>query len=111
MVAVAEAIAASGTVLDASGTAPDRTAALEQRVARLEALVAELMIERETAAAVVEDGAPRLGRWLRMKLAMRETGYSESGLRKLIKQGRVVADFEGPHIVIDTSTVPRKCRK
>jgi hypothetical protein len=74
------------------------------RITELERLVAH--------PAESEDGAPRpAGNWLRMKAAAGETGYSESGLRRLCRLGRCVADYSGPHLLINVDSVPRRSVK
>jgi hypothetical protein len=96
-----------------------RVATLEEQrkadaalLVELQQTVASLLAERDAAAAIVEDGAPRPpGRWRRMKEAMKATGYSESGLRRLCDLGRCAWDYEGPHRVIDVTTVPRRSAK
>jgi hypothetical protein len=79
----------------------DRMAALEQRVAALEA-----------QPAADEDGRPRSqGSWCKTAEAMRSTGYSRSGLRKLRQQNRIVFDFSGPHCLYDVMSIVRRVRK
>jgi hypothetical protein len=69
-------------------------------------------LEARSGAAHSEDGRPRpAGNWLRMKAAADETGYSESGLRKMVRERRCVADFEGCHALINVDTVPRRGAK
>jgi hypothetical protein len=76
----------------------DRIAALEARVTALEA-----------QPAADEDGRPpRAGVWCKTKEAMRLTGYSRSGLRKLRQQNRIVFDFSGPHCLYDATSIVRK---
>ena len=53
-----------------------------------------------------EDGAPR--RWLLLKEAARETGYSQNGLRGLVKRGVARARYRGPHMLIAVDTVPAR---
>jgi hypothetical protein len=58
------------------------------------------------------DGEPRpAGKWLRMKAAVGETGYSESGLRRLCRLGRCVADYSGPHLLVNVDSIPRRSVK
>jgi hypothetical protein len=76
-------------------------AAQEVRIAALEARPSE-----------DEDGQPRSrGNWLRMKAAAGETGYSESGLRRLCRLGRCAADYSGPHLLVNVDSVPRRSVK
>jgi predicted DNA-binding transcriptional regulator AlpA len=84
---------------------------LEHQLA--EALARIAVLEQPIQGLVEEDGSPRPpGRWLKMKQAMKVTGYSRSGLLKLCQDGRVRFDFDGPHRLIDvTSVAPRKCTK
>jgi hypothetical protein len=95
---------------------------LVERVAALERLAADQarMIEAqegriaklEARPADDEDGRARPpGTWLGMKRAVAATGYSESGLRKMVKERRCAADFEGCHVLINVDTVPRRGAK
>jgi hypothetical protein len=93
----------------------DRIAALERFVAD-QARVNEAQESRiaalEARPAVDEDGTPQPpGVWCKTAEAMRSTGYSRSGLRKLRQQNRIVVDFSGPHCLYDVTTVVRKVRK
>ena len=83
----------------------DQGRVIEAQETRLAAL--------EACPIVDEDGQPRAapGRWLRMKVAAGETGYSESGLRRLCRLGRCVADYSGPHLLINVDSVPRRSVK
>ena len=83
---------------------------LKQRVAELERVVAALVAAMQQPAADLqsggEDGTPR--RWLRLNEAVAETGYSLSGLRKLMREGKVRVRRRGPHPTIDVSSIPRR---
>jgi hypothetical protein len=83
---------------------------LEARVAELERTVALLLAALKQAPAADptqgEDGVPR--RWLRLTEAVAETGYSLSGLRKLMRQKKVRVRRRGPHPTIDVSSIPRR---
>jgi hypothetical protein len=106
----------------ALAAAPD----LAERVAALEHLAADQahmiagqarVIEAQEARIAAlearptddEDGRPRLASvWCRMAEAMSRTHYSRSGLLNLCRRGKVRFDFEGPHRLIDITSVPRK---
>jgi hypothetical protein len=85
----------------------------EPRVMFVEALARITALEsRRQETSTEEDGAPRSpGRWLKMKQAMKVTGYSRSGLLKLCRQGRVRFDFDGPHRLIDVTSIAPRVRK
>jgi hypothetical protein len=79
----------------------DQGAELVAQAARITAL--------EVRPAEDEDGSPRrAGRWHRLKEASRRTGYSENGLRRLCRLGRCVADYSGPHLLVNVDSVPRR---
>jgi hypothetical protein len=84
---------------------------LADQAARIEAQEARIAV-LEAQPAECEDGVPRAsGRWCKTAEAMRLTGYSRSGLRKLRQQNRIVFDFSGPHCLYDvTSVVRRVCK-
>jgi hypothetical protein len=92
--------------------------ALEQRVCILEQIIVD-QARRITALEAVQaagddvnaDGRPRLGQWMKLKAAARASGYSESGLRKLARQGRIICDYDGPHLEINISSIPSKVLK
>ena len=81
---------------------------LKQRVAELERVVAALVAALQQPAVDPrgEDGTPR--RWLRLNEAVAETGYSLSGLRKLMREGKVRVRRRGPHPTIDVASIPRR---
>jgi hypothetical protein len=94
-----------GTVL----TIAERVELLEHRLAEALARISVLEDVPKSGDVSAEDGSPRPpGRWLKMKPAVKVTGYSRSGLLKLCREGRARFDFDGPHRLIDvTSIVPR----
>jgi hypothetical protein len=78
---------------------------MQQQITDLQARVAML----EARPDENEDGQPRSsGLWCRTKEAMRLSGYSRAGLRKLRQQNRVVFDFSGPHCLYDVTSIVRK---
>jgi hypothetical protein len=88
------------------------------RVLELERLLAEALAriaaleDLPKSGEMSEDGSPRPpGRWLKMKPAMKVTGYSRSGLLKLCRQGRVRFDFDGPHRLIDVNSIAPRVHK
>jgi hypothetical protein len=91
-------------------TAADQAHVIEvqgARITALEALNIGSDLGTSRAPAVSEDGAPRPpGKWMRMKAAAAATGYSESGLRKMVRERRCVADFEGCHPLINIDSIP-----
>jgi hypothetical protein len=85
-------------------TVADQAHVIEAQGARIAAL--------EARPAADEDGRPRSqGLWCKTAEAMRSTGYSRSGLRKLRQQNRIVFDFSGPHCLYDVTSIVRKVRK
>jgi hypothetical protein len=71
-------------------------------VAELETKVASL----QAAATVHEDGAPGPpGQWLSVKDAAIATKFSESALRKMVRERRVTFDRNGCHVLIDIKSV------
>lgn len=94
------------TILQQLRPPPDLLKTMQDQIADLQARVEALKSENE-------DGRPPrvAGRWLRCKEAMRATGYSRSGLRKLEKQGRIRVDHEAPHPLYDVSSIVSKVRK
>jgi hypothetical protein len=86
----------------------DRFAALERIVAEQGTLIEAQDARIRVLEAADEDGAvPRSpGKWLRVKAAADETGYSESGLRKMVRERRCVVDFEGCHPLINVNSIP-----
>jgi hypothetical protein len=85
---------------------------LEERVAVLERTVALLVVElvaakrAPTGDAAGEDGMPR--RWLRLSEAVAETGYSATGLRSLVRRGKALGRYRGPHLMVAVDTVPAR---
>jgi hypothetical protein len=81
---------------------------LEQRVAVLERTVALLVaaLKQPSPTDQGEDGAPR--RWLLLREAAEQTGYSSKWLRELIRRGVVQGRYRGPHLTVAVDTVPRK---
>jgi hypothetical protein len=85
------------------------TVSLENRVAILERTVALLVAALKPAASIDdggEDGAPR--RWLRLSEAVAETGYSANGLRGLVRRGKALGRYRGPHLMVAVDTVPAR---
>jgi hypothetical protein len=78
------------------------------RIGVLENTVALLVaaLKQPTPGDAGEDGQPR--RWLRLNEAVAETGYSLSGLRKLMREGKVRVRRRGPHPTIDVDSIPRR---
>jgi hypothetical protein len=80
-----------------------RVAELEKRVAALEAAASQKLTANE-------DGVPGPpGRWMRVRDAAIATKFSQSALRKMVRQRRVVFDYDGCHPMIDIESV--KVRK
>lgn len=79
-----------------------------QRVSELEAKVVAL--EAAATQKLDEDGSPGPhGTWMRVRDAAIATKFSESALRRMIRERRVVFDYVGCHALIDVESV--KVRK
>jgi hypothetical protein len=96
--------------MDVTAPAPRRlgeTSSLEARVAALERIVAQLLgAADQTADAAGEDGSPR--RWLPLAEAAQVTGYSPNGLRGLVRRGKALGRYRGPHLMVAVDTVPAR---
>jgi hypothetical protein len=81
---------------------------LERRVAVLERTVAQLLAALKQPAPTDqgEDGAPR--RWLPLLEAAQQTGYSSKWLRTLVKRGKALGRYRGPHLMVAVDTVPAR---
>jgi hypothetical protein len=83
-----------------------------QRVAELEARVAALQAAATGPQKRDEDGAPGPpGRWMRVRDAAVATKFSQSALRKMIRERRVVFDIVGCHPWIDIDSIPDRHAK
>jgi hypothetical protein len=105
--------------LSAATAVPPELAGLLERVEQQLADQARMLAAQEARIDALEsrpvddeDGRPPRspGSWCKTKEAMRLTGYSRSGLRKLRQQKRIVFDLSGPHCLYDVTSV-RKVRK
>ena len=79
-----------------------------QRVAELETQVAALQAAATGSQklTVDEDGVPGPpGRWMRVRDAALATKFSQSALRKMVRERRVVFDYVGCHPWIDVDSV------
>jgi hypothetical protein len=102
------AVAPAPELLDLLKTMQGQIADQARMLAAQEVRIAAL----EARPADDEDGQPRpRGKWLRMKDAVRKTGYSESGLRRLCRLGQCVADCSAPHLLVNINSVPRRSVK
>jgi hypothetical protein len=79
-----------------------------ERIAVLERTVALLLAALKQPAPTDqgEDGAPR--RWLLLREAAEQTGYSSKWLRELIRRGVVQGRYRGPHLTVAVDTVPAR---
>lgn len=91
------------------------TPTLGEQVAELRAMVIDQRARIEALEAAsddaVVDGRPRAGKWLKMKEASRQSGFSRRYIEKLCRAGRARYDYDGPHRLVDISGLPvRKVR-
>jgi len=81
-----------------------------QRVAELETQVAVLRAAAATGPQKLagdEDGVPGPpGRWMRVPDAAIATKFSQSALRKMVRERRVIFDYDGCHPRIDINSIP-----
>lgn len=79
-----------------------------QRIAVLERTVEALLAALKQPAPTDqgEDGLPR--RWLPLLEAAQQTGYSAKWLRTLVKRGKALGRYRGPHLMVDVGTVPQR---
>jgi excisionase family DNA binding protein len=95
-----------------SASADDtRIAAVEANVERLTAITFVLSsrlteLEHRSGAANTDDAATRM---TTIKDAAHMTGYSESGIRKLIAARKIVARRVGGRWLIEVASLPRRC--
>jgi hypothetical protein len=82
---------------------------LEARIAVLERTVEALVAALKQPAVDPtqgEDGVPR--RWLPLRDAAQQTGYSSKWLRTLVKRGKAQGRYRGPHLMVAVDTVPAR---
>ena len=85
----------------------DRLAEAFERIAVLDRTVEALVAAfKQPAADQGEDGAPR--RWLLLREAAEQTGYSSKWLRTLVKLGKALGRYRGPHLMVAVDTVPAR---
>jgi hypothetical protein len=79
-----------------------------ERIAMLERVVEQLVaaLKQPSPTDQGEDGEPR--RWLPLLEAAQQTGYSSKWLRTLVKRGKALGRYRGPHLTVAVDTVPAR---
>jgi hypothetical protein len=88
-------------------------ARLDEEVRVLRALIRQEITERKLASEHEDiDGNPRPpGAWTTIKKAAGDTGYSESGIRAMMRRGALGMWSTGGRVLVNIEGLPEKVRK